>query len=230
MAKRISDTESAGDKGGMRILYVELNGSNSSLQEGLRTLVAAMNKPAANAAAAPRRLVSNNNAVSGATPDGEPDLFNQAQESPKDADEPLIAEVPNSSSRRPRGEGPKKDRNAGIELVPELDLVQEGGTSLKEFYAEKAPSTAEEQVLVFAYYVKHHVKTSPIGPGHILTCYTHLDERKPLDLKQTIRNFAKSKGWLTCADMNDLKLTTAGENHVKHELGKGDKATKAGNR
>lgn len=90
------------------------------------------------------------------------------------------------------------------------------------------PSTAEEQVLVFAYYLKHHVNVSPIGPGHILTCFTHLEKRKPLDLKQTIRNFAKTKGWLTCADMNDLKLTTAGENHVKHELGKRDAADKAG--
>lgn len=223
MAKRSNEQDVSPDKGGMRILYVELNGNNSSLQEGLRTLVQAMNKPVQVAPPPPRRLVANENVPPSAAEEKESDLFNQPSNGAEtDIVEPLDSTQTSSNgpTRRPRGEGPKKDRNAGIDLVPDVDLVQESGTSLKEFVGQKKPSTAEEQVLVFAYYLKHHVKVSPIGPGHILTCFTHLDKRKPLDLKQTIRNFAKSKGWLTCVDMNDLKLTTAGENHVKHELGK----------
>jgi len=106
--------------------------------------------------------------------------------------------------------------------------VQEGGTSLKEFSNQKKPNTGEEKVLVFAFYIKHHAKVSPMGPGHILTCFSHLSERKPLALKQTISNMSKNKGWLTSTDMNDLKVTTAGENHVKHELGKGDGTNKNG--
>lgn len=222
MSRSTKARDSGSDRTKVRVFYAEVDGSNQSVQEMMRSLTTAMGRSPQ--IMGPNRVLRAPNAPAGDARENETaepelvdgDLLSDTEE------EATPVEASPASARRRRGEGPKKDRNAGIDLVPDLDLVQENGTSLTEFFVQKKPTTAEKQVLVFAYYLKHHVKVSPIGPGHILTCYTHLELRKPLDLKQTIRNFAKNKGWLTCADMNDLKLTTAGENHVKHELGKGD--------
>ncbi len=61
----------------------------------------------------------------------------------------------------------------------------------------------------------------------MMTCFKDVGQKVPLSLKDTIRQQSAGKGWLTCADMNDLKLTTAGENYVKHTLGKADSANKS---
>jgi hypothetical protein len=229
LARGNNDREQGTERGKIRFIIAEVEGNNQTLQDLVRTMAPMLSRPV-EVKVAPK-LVQNGSA--GTSPNAwpaAPDLFTQEAAAPEVEDTEDVEQTdggPNTARRR-RGDGPKKDRNAGIELVPDLDLVQEGGTSLKDFFSQKKPSTAEEQALVFAYYIKHHVKVNPIGPGHILMCFTHLEERKPLDLKQTIRNLSKSKGWLTCADMNDLKLTTAGENHVKHELGKRDAADRNG--
>jgi hypothetical protein len=224
MARRV-EQETATDRSKVEVFYAKAEGSTQSLQDLMRALTTAIGRPVQ--IYVPPKLVPNNNsgqpAVSAVATD--PTLFPEDGGAPDESagtDGESSLETPSPVARRSRGEGPKKDRNAGIELVPELDLVQEGGTSLKSFFAEKAPGTDEEKVLVFAYYLNHSAKTDQIGLGHILTCFKHMDERVPLDLRSTVRNFAKrnGKGWITSADMNDLKVPTIGENHVKHEMGK----------
>src|SRR5262249_58502176 len=103
------------------------------------TLIAAMTNPVQVVTPAPRRLVVNQNAALPAAQEPEPDLFNQESD-------PAEAEVAqqlqqteassNGATRRPRGEGPKKDRNAGLSIVKTLDLRPSGKQSLKQFVAE----------------------------------------------------------------------------------------------
>jgi hypothetical protein len=219
MAKR-NDADNGTDKGGMRILYVELNGSNASLQEGLRTLVAAMNKPV-QVAPAPRRLVANQNVPTPAAQEAEADLFNQEQaavESPDvEVGEPA-GPTQNGAPRRKRGEGLNRDKNAGLAIVKSLNLHPDGKESLKDFVAQKKPKTQEEHVAVYIYYLKNVLEEANVGFSHIYTCFKETGERMPGDLPQTCRNAASKKGWIDTADANDLKRTTRGDNLVAKDL------------
>jgi hypothetical protein len=220
MAKRANEQNAGPDKGGMRILYVELNGSNASLQEGLRTLVAAMNKPMQVAAPANRRLVANDHPASASSPDPEADLFNQETASIEDTSVDDIAtadQIASAPARRKRGEGISRDRNAGLAIVKSLNLHPEGKQSLKEFVATKNPKTQEEHIAVYIYYLKNVLDEANVGFSHIYTCFKETGERMPGDLAQSCRNASK-KGWIDTANTEDLKRTTRGDNFVDKEL------------
>lgn len=230
MARGNNDREQGTERGKIRFIIAEVEGNNQTLQDLVRTMAPMLSRPV-EVKVPPKLVQAGPPSPTPTARSADQDLFDQKANAPEGIDAGEVEQTEpgsRSSTRRPRGEGPKKDRNAGIKLVPELDLVQKGGTSLRDFFSQKGPGTAEEQVLVCAYYMTHHAKVSPMGPGHILTCFTHLGERRPLDLRQTIRNVARKRGWLGCADMNDLKVTTEGDNYVQHELGEPDAADKGG--
>lgn len=158
---------------------------------------------------------------------GEQTLFD-AVEPPEEAPdvgesvaEPNVGSVP---ARKPRGQGEKRDRNAGIVPVGDVDWVQKGKDSLKDFFASKAPQSDLEQVLVICYYLQHTADLAAFGAGHVMSGFKHVGKPIPKDLKRTIRNAATDKTWLNVADMEKLRTTTEGENYVEHELGqpKGD--------
>lgn len=233
MAKRVSEQHGGTDKGGMRILYVELNGSNASLQEGLRTLVAAMNKPVQVGAPVPRRLVASQTAAAPAEEEPAAELFNQEAGAVGGAEVEAGQPAETSQgggSRRKRGEGTKTDRNAGINPVADLDFVPDSKPALKAFFAEKAPANDMEQILVLGYYIQHTIGVNAFGPGHILSAFKHVGKPIPVDLRQTMRNMKKGKVWFAFADVESVRLTTEGENVVEHELprtgGKGDSGSK----
>lgn len=222
MAKRASEQDGGTDRGGMRILYVELNGSNSSLQEGLRTLVAAMNKPVQVVAPAPRRFVANQNSASAGADEPAPDLFNlergAADGAAVETAEQTAEPIQNSGARRKRGEGANRDKNAGLSIVKSLNLQPDEKESLKDFVAKKKPKTQEEHVAVYIYYLKNILDEANVGFDHIYTCFKETGERMPGDLPQTCRNAASKKGWIDTADANDLKRTTRGDNLVEKDL------------
>lgn len=221
MAKRVNEQNVGPDKGGMRILYVELNGSNASLQEGLRTLVAAMNKPMQVAVPSSRRLVANENLAPTPSQDLEADLFNQeatAVESAEVDHGEAADQSPNGPTRRKRGEGANRDRNAGLAILKTLDLHPEGKASLKAYVAEKKPKTQEEHIAVYIYYLKNVLELADVGFSHIFTCFKESGERMPADLQQSCRNAASKKGWIDTANADDLKHTTRGDNFVEKDL------------
>jgi hypothetical protein len=79
-----------------------------------------------------------------------------------------------------------------------------------------------DQVLVICHFLQHAVQTAQIGPGHILSGFKHVNKPVPKDLKQTIRNMKTKKAWLNFADIENIRLTTEGDNRVEHGLGKGN--------
>lgn len=210
MARRSSDPISGSDKAKVRVVFAEVEGNNESVQEALRTMVSAMSRPIV-------RVVQT-------TPvDQAPALTHQG--SPDDVDGEAFGHEPaesatDSADRKRRGSGPKTDRNAGISLVPDLDFRPKGHPTLREFFAQKAPRTDMEEILVVVHYMKQSMGLSKIGLGHIRTALHDVGKSMPLDLKSTVRNMKRNKAWLNFSSLDDITTATAGDNHVLHDMGK----------
>lgn len=214
MAKRNSDQDNGMDKGKIRFIYAEVEGNNQSLQDLMKTMISAMNRTSQSIPAV--KQIPNTAPPSLTATDAEGTLFGADLEEGEGSEEPISdhENVP----RQKRGDGPKTDRNAGLSLVADLDLMPDGKQSLKDFITEKKPGSAEEQVLIFVYYMVHTLSLSPITANHVLSCFKPVGKKVPVDLRQTIRNVAKNKAWLN-TDLDNLRITTQGENHVDHVLG-----------
>jgi hypothetical protein len=213
----------------VRWVEVELNGSDSSIEEALRT-VERMRRPVIEAPASPKRIPSASISAGNdpVTPE-DPTLFDNLNqdEANTSADDPAGDSKSNSSEtpeapRRKRGEGDPKDYNAGIKPIGDINFMPPGKQSLRDLFSSKMPSSDMDQVLVICYFLQHVAQTDQIGPGHILSGFKHVIKPVPKDLKKTIRNLKDKKAWLNFSDMENIRLTTEGENRVEHDLGKKD--------
>jgi hypothetical protein len=218
MARRGSEPPSGSDRAKVRVFFAEVEGNNESVQEALKTMVSAMSRPV--------RVISEakvNGKAGALLQQADAEEVEEAIPSAEDDEnETLSVEPASSNARRPRGSGKKTDRNAGIELVPNLDFRPSGEPTLKEFVEGKNPKNDLEAALVAVYYMQHFMKVAKIGPSHVMTAFKEVGKAIPVDLKQTIRNIKKTKVWLNFTDIEDVRTTTQGDNFVDHEMGKSD--------
>lgn len=238
MARGNNDRDQGTEKGKVRVFFAEVEGSNQTLQDVLRTVSQML--PRAVEVKLPPKLVQNGAAaaVPNARP-AEPDLFNQEAATSEvvdavESDQPDMGAP--IAARKKRGEGTKTERNAGISPVADLNFVPKDKVALKVFFAEKAPVTDMEQVLVIGYYLKQTLGVSTFGPGHIFAGFKHVNKPIPVDLRQTMRNMKpmvgtkQGKGWLNFTDVEAARLTTEGENVVEHELPRNGNSDSSGNK
>jgi hypothetical protein len=212
MARKNNDS-TGDDKAKIRILFAEVEGNNDTVQEAMRTMISAMSRPV--------KLVH-------VKSNGETKILPPADMQEENSDDDLtMDDVPeesisaeSSANRKPRGTGPKVDRNAGIALVPDLNFMQKGKKSLRDFFAEKSPATDMEKILVAVYYMQHEMTISKIGLGHIRTALKDVGSSIPLALPQTVRNMSTKKTWLKFTALEDITTATGGENHVNHDMSK----------
>jgi len=214
MAKRSNEPISGADKAKVRVFFAELEGNNESVQEALKTMVSAMSRPV--------RVILDQKADGKAPP-----LLEKADIEEVEGPIEPMPEVEASgddtapqSARKARGTGKKTDRNAGLDLVPDLDFRPTGKPTLKDFLEEKKPDTDLEAGLVMIYYMQQMMGLAKIGPNHVLTAFKEAKRAIPADLRQTIRNTKKSRMWLNFTDIEDIRTTTQGDNVVEHEMGK----------
>lgn len=213
MAKRSNEPIFGGDKAKVRVFFAELEGNNDSVQEALKTMVSAMSRPV--------RIISEPR-INGTAPvlldKADIEEVEESFEHPVDA-ETLGGDEPPQNGRKPRGTGKKTDRNAGLELVPDLNFRPNDKPTLKEFIAKKNPGSDVEAVTLFVYYMQHMMSLNNISPSHIMTAFREAGKAIPVDLKQTVRNIKKSKMWLNFTDIEEIRTTTQGDNFVEHEMG-----------
>jgi hypothetical protein len=215
MAKRPNEQIGQRPNSRLRVLFVELDGADSTIEEALRTVERMRRAPEA-----AQQLLKRIANPANDTPE------QTASEDTASAEQ--VADQFNGDAETEqraatkRGQGPKKDHNAGIELVGDLNFVPKNEVALKSFFTEKSPSSDMDQVLVICYYLQHTLKLANYGPGHILSGFKHVGEPIPVDLKSTIRNMKKGKAWLNFTDLKNIHTTTEGDNRVEHQLGKGE--------
>jgi hypothetical protein len=104
-------------------------------------------------------------------------------------------------------------------LVKDLDLRPDGKPSLREFYADKKPSTNQQICTVFVYYLSKILNVPRVTVRHVFTCYKDIAGLKvPEALIQVLRDTASLKGWLDTSDTESIEVTTSGENFVNFDL------------
>ena len=236
MAKRTNEQPPQRPSSSLRVRWVEveLNGSDTSIEEALRT-VERMRRPAIEAPPIPKRIASTLTPADGDNaPTEDPTQSHsegQAQVEVATVESPLGSNGDSNAEadtlRKKRGDGERKDRNAGIKPVGDINFVPNGKQSLRDFFAEKAPGSDIDQILVICYFLQHTLQSGQIGPGHILSGFKHVAKPVPKDLKQTIRNMRDKKAWINFTDIESIGLTTEGDNRVEHVLGKGDGGARA---
>lgn len=214
MAKRNSEPAPIVEKAKVRVFFAELEGNNESVQEALRTMVSAMSRPV--------KIISEQRANG-----KDPALLEQPEieESVQTVEdfgeaEPLIQDPNTQNTQKARGTGRKVDRNAGLKLVPNLNFRPTENPTFREFIDQKNAESDVEVVTAAVYYMQHIMNVEKIGPAHVMTAFKDASKPIPVDLKQTIRNIKKSKMWVNFTDLEDIRMTTQGDNHVEHEMGK----------
>jgi hypothetical protein len=216
MAKRSNEPISGADKAKVRVFFAELEGNNESVQEALKTMVSAMSRPV--------RVISDQRV------DGKAHVLLEKADI-EEVEGPIeqLSEVETSgddttpqSARKPRGTGRRIDRNAGLELVPNLNFRPGGKPALQDFVEEKDPNNDLKMMLVMVYYMQHVMELAKMGPAHVMTAFKEAKKPYPADIRQTIRNVRNSRMWLNFADIEDIRTTTQGDNFVEHEMGKSE--------
>lgn len=195
--------------GRLRVLCLEFEGDNETIQEGLRTLGNAVARTFTQPAAT-RYLPTKQTTVE------EVPQVAESQCEEEDSDE-VAVRSPASPRARERSSGrPKKFPI--MNLVKDLDLHPKGHKSYREFHAEKMPKSQPAQIAVALYYLQRVLERNGITAEHVYTCFDAVGFKSPNDLPNAIRQCASRKGWVDASDSKSLTLTQPGINYVVHDL------------
>ncbi len=200
--------------GRMTVMLIQLEGDDSTLQEGIRTFKDAMaramphSNPRANllpstplAAIASQvevnsngRAPTENDGIDGGT---------------------IVVDSPGNASTA-RSSSPRKP--PVMNFVNDLNLRPPGKNSLKSFVQEKKPKSQLEKITVSLHYLCRTLELTGITGHHVYTCLKEIGCKTPNDLPQALRNIAKRKGYVDASNGEDLKMTNSGDNFVEHDL------------
>lgn len=194
----------------IRVFFAEFEGDNATIQEGMRAFSAAVGR----ISQAPAKPRISNGATNGQLPLEDIEDVAEDQENVEEPDEPSVEVVsPPRQKRKP----------PTMSLVKEMDLRPKGAESFIDFWDSKHPVSQPQALTVAVYYMKKVLSLAPVTPNHVYTCLKEVRYRVPNDLPQIIRNCATREGWVDTKNINDLQITTRGENFVEHDLPKAAK-------
>lgn len=122
----------------------------------------------------------------------------------------------NSTKENSKNSGTNKKSKSptSYSFITELNLKPEGKDSLKNFVSKYKTSSGAEYNLVFVYYLQNILGEKNIGPNHIYTCYKDLNVKFPSNIRQSLIDTKSKKGWIDTSNMNDIKVSTVGENAI----------------
>jgi hypothetical protein len=124
-----------------------------------------------------------------------------------------------SSGTGPEPKTRTRRKSGAPGIVKDLSLRPNGKAAFAAFAAEKKPKTNEQKSVLSAYWLRHEAGlTSGITVDHINTCYVEANWPRPTDLANSLAVTAKRKGWLDTSNLSDIKITTRGEDEVRHKL------------
>lgn len=111
-------------------------------------------------------------------------------------------------------------------IVKDLNLKPRGKKSFDAFASEKKPGSNQEKCTVAVYYLRSELGLSEVSASHVLTCFKHAKWRVPANVPNTLQSTASVQGWLDTGNMEEIKVTTIGDNLVEHDLPKTPKGSK----
>lgn len=195
-----------------RFVEFEMDGADGSLEEGLKSIAAALSRGIGPANGA-QRLLRNDSA--------RPAL--QVPPEDQDIDESEIEDAtPASSPGAPRARSARKVATRKILEDFKLDDVQ---PTLRDFAATKNPKSDYSKYLVIAYWAKTYKKMEELTPDHFFTAYRALGWGTPKNPVQPIRDLINPRTGKFSAGSapGNGKINHIGE-QVVIDMGKGNGA------
>ncbi len=120
--------------------------------------------------------------------------------------------VPEEKTSKPAKSAKSKGTSSSYkpQFNPDLNLGK-----LAEFYAQFTPKNHSEKILLFAIFLRDHLKKTPCTADDIYSCYFTLKSKTEIPeafMQAFITAWNRTK-WVQLISKDDLKITTAGENH-----------------
>jgi hypothetical protein len=114
----------------------------------------------------------------------------------------------------------KTPRTPQIVAPLPLDLkAKNGKPGLREFFKEKNPKNQQENLTVYAYYLKKHLKINDMQVGHVVSCAKEVKRPVPSNTPSVFKNIQHRKGWLHAGSGGEsAQITIPGENYVEYDL------------
>lgn len=122
-----------------------------------------------------------------------------------------------TTPRKPASSKGAKTKTS-LSIVKDLNLKPKGKKSFDDFVDEKKPKSNQQKCTLSVYYLRHELELPKVSSAHVFTCFKHMKWRVPADLPNTLQYTASKDGWLDTKKMDDIKVTTIGENVVEHDL------------
>jgi hypothetical protein len=117
------------------------------------------------------------------------------------------------------GKSKNKPNTTTYKIVPDLNLKPSNKKSLIDFYAEySVKKSAAEHNLFFIYYLERILEEKDITINHVYTCYKAVKKQFPNNLYQSLVDTKNRNGWIDTSNTNNLKIITAGENYLEHDM------------
>lgn len=123
-------------------------------------------------------------------------------------------------SRAAAEAGSGRRKATPITITKGLDLAPKGKKSLKDFVAEKNPTTVQDRNVVAVYWLSQIAGHAPITAGDVYTCYRGESWKIPANFSNALAVTANKKGFFDTSNMSDIKLVSHGINRVEHDLPK----------
>lgn len=213
MRRDIRDRNEKG-KVKFRVIDFELEGSDESLQESLRSIVSALSRPPATTAPIRSLPTAASQGRSlppqPSTPQGE--LF------PEDAKVEEAAEHAMAEQDEPAEVKPTRTSNAprkyySPKVLNELNL-QGGSTPFKEFCAQKNPVADSKKYLVILSWLKESLGIESIDADHIYTCFRSMGWNPPKDVGGPLRALKKGGYVMSGKERGSYAITHIGQGVV----------------
>jgi hypothetical protein len=189
----------------VRVVEFELEGSNASIQESLRSLGSALrnNREPVISLPAPQALPAALERSSPPNRDFSDSIDTLFVQQDAENDRPK----PNSSSR-------VRTKTYRTPEVLDLDLSA-GEMSFQTFCESKRPESDWDKYLLIAWWLKKNLDIAEITSAHIYTCFQYMHWQVPRDIPQPLRDMKSKKSWFNkCDERGAYALNHIGENVV----------------
>jgi hypothetical protein len=206
------------DKGKVRIRFmeVELEGSNETLLEGIRSITAAMPSSTTHTRVLQKQLPPRSQPTQLASaPPGELDGGEDSERTSEDLDE--VADDCVTEQR----EQPKRTRAQRAPKAPQLSenlRMDEQPMPFSEFCegtAIAAESSIMDKAIVIATWLKEHRQQDSMSASDLFTCCKFMDWAPPADVTSPMRNLKHDKK-MNSAGRGLFTLTVLGDKHFRN--------------
>ena len=118
------------------------------------------------------------------------------------------------------GAAKKRSLARAPKMVNDLNLRPKGKPSLQEFMGAKALKSQDDKNAAVIYYLKSEIGVEKVSADHVFSAYREMkaDWKLPSNLRNSLQVTKSTTGWIDTSDMDDIKITASGTNHVEHDL------------